>query len=165
MRGIDLYKDGVLIARFSMLKDAAEYLELSSTTVKRRIDKEMVVNGYRYAYNDNIHNKPKFKLKKAESTENLSRDEAEQIKEKFKERGFELDEIHYEARNNIEITTICGKLEFERPVKVGSAKCMECRFFRGRVKMERIVLCSYYAHMKSIHRKRDKRRKTNEQKN
>lgn len=78
--------------------------------------------------------------------DDMTREQKDMIIADLSEKGCRLEVIKYELRNGVLPITPCKKRDNGNSTvwpMVGSMKCVSCRYFKGRCRVTREVICSF----------------------
>jgi hypothetical protein len=139
---------GNVLEKFRSVKDASEKLGINSSSVVQRIQKKKVYNGVLLRYGDEAERlrDGKFVQEGRKGRDEMTEDELEMARMKAEKRGMVLERVEYELRCGVIpikpcLRPDCGS-DFSRAM-IGGMACMSCRYFRGKCKETRTVLCAY----------------------
>lgn len=139
---------GCVVNRFDTVKDAAIAVGITPPSVLARIKKRMVVNGFALVYGDEALRSENggVVFEGRRGRDELSAENLEKVYMKAEARGMRLERVEYVLRCGVVPIKPCTKVDcksdFSRPM-VGGMECAMCRFFRGKCKETRTVLCAY----------------------
>ena len=138
-------EQGNVLEKFYSVKDAAEKLGLSSGSVVQRIRRKSLLNGIWLKYGDEAE---KVVQEGRKGRDELTEQELEKARLIAEQRGLILERVEYEVRGGVIpikpcLRPDCGR-DFKHPM-IGGLACMQCRYFRGKCKETRTVLCAYKA--------------------
>lgn len=143
-------EQGNVLEKFYSVKDAAEKLGINSSSVVQRIQRKKVYNGVLLMYGDEAERRRngKFVQEGRKGRDEMTEDELEMARMKAEQRGMVFERVEYELRGGVIpikpcLRPDCGS-EFKHPM-IGGMACMSCRYFRGKCKETRTVLCAYKA--------------------
>ena len=136
---------GNVLEKFCSVKDASEKLGINSSSVVQRIQRKKVYNGVLLMYGDEAE---KVVQEGRKGRDELTEQELEKARLIAEQRGLILERVEYEVRGGVIpikpcLRPDCGS-DFKRPM-IGGMACMSCRYFRGKCKETRTVLCAYKA--------------------
>lgn len=136
---------GNVLEKFYSVKDAAEKLGLSSGSVVQRIRRKSLLNGILLKYGDEAE---KVVQEGRKGRDELTEQELEKARLIAEQRGLILERVEYEVRGGVIPVKPCYRPDcgssFKHPM-IGGMACMQCRYFRGKCKETRTVLCAYKA--------------------
>ena len=78
--------------------------------------------------------------------DDMTIEQTERMIEDFKAIGLSLERLKYKLWGGVKSITPCRKKEkrdFEEWPAIGSLKCLQCRYFKGRCRETQEVLCAY----------------------
>lgn len=138
-------EQGTVLEKFCSVKDAAERLGLCSASVVQRIRRKSLLNGILLKYGDEAE---KVVQEGRKGRDELTEQELEKARLIAEQRGLILERVEYEVRGGVIpikpcLRPDCGR-DFKHPM-IGGMACMQCRYFRGKCKETRTVLCAYKA--------------------
>ena len=138
-------EQGNVLEKFCSVKDAAEKLGLSSGSVVQRIRRKSLLNGILLKYGDEAE---KVVQEGRKGRDELTEQELEKARLIAEQRGLILERVEYEVRGGVIPVKPCYRPDcgssFKHPM-IGGMACMQCRYFRGKCKETRTVLCAYKA--------------------
>lgn len=138
-------EQGNVLEKFYSVKDAAEKLGLSSGSVVERIRRKSLLNGIWLKYGDETE---KVVQEGRKGRDELNEQELEKARLIAEQRGLILERVEYEVRGGVIPVKPCYRPDcgssFKHPM-IGGMACMQCRYFRGKCKETRTVLCAYKA--------------------
>lgn len=141
---------GNVLEKFCSVKDASGKLGINSSSVVQRIQRKKVYNGVLLMYGDEAERQRngKFVQEGRKGRDEMTEQEFEMARMKAEQRGMVLERVEYEVRGGVIpikpcLRPDCGS-DFKRPM-IGGMACMSCRYFRGKCKETRTVLCAYKA--------------------
>ena len=159
-------KNGNTVKVFDSLKLAAVEANCTDSTLGWRIRNKSVFNGLRaeympreytdkqekrrQQYRERVARKKdgnKTKLEASGEKDDLTREQKDMIIADLSEKGCRLEVIKYELRNGVLPITPCKKKDNGNSTvwpMVGSMKCVSCRYFKGRCRVTREVVCSFF---------------------
>ena len=136
---------GNVLEKFCSVKDASGKLGINSSSVVQRIQRKKVYNGVLLMYGDEAE---KVVQEGRKGRDELTEQELEKARLIAEQRGLILERVEYEVRGGVIpikpcLRPDCGR-DFKHPM-IGGLACMQCRYFRGKCKETRTVLCAYKA--------------------
>lgn len=155
---------GKTLWRFGSLTEAAYTIGISPTSVNLRIKRESVVNGVLLVYGED---RPMTEEERIERRNMLARrNYARKCRKKDEEgvsdsftceeleraavgmimSGVEVERVQYELKFGRVAVTPCRKRDvpdLSERIKVGSLGCVMCRYFKGRCRESKEVLCVF----------------------
>ena len=138
-------EQGNVLEKFCSVKDAAEKLGLCSASVVQRIRRKSLLNGILLKYGDEAK---KVVQEGRKGRDELTEQELEKARLIAEQRGLILERVEYEVRGGVIPVKPCYRPDcgssFKHPM-IGGMACMQCRYFRGKCKETRTVLCAYKA--------------------
>ena len=138
-------EQGNVLEKFYSVKDAAEKLGLCSASVVQRIRRKSLLNGILLKYGDEAK---KVVQEGRKGLDELTEQELEKARLIAEQRGLILERVEYEVRGGVIPVKPCYRPDCGRNFKhpmIGGMACMSCRYFRGKCKETRTVLCAYKA--------------------
>ena len=110
------------------------------------------------------HRKPKEEREcDSRGLDDMNEIQFKQIKEEHAKKGLTLEEVSYKLWNGIKSITPCRRREnrdFMDWPMIGSLNCIQCRYFKGRSRKKRVVLCSYWTKIGKERMERRERKET-----
>lgn len=155
MRGVKVEDiNGNVVMRFACLADAAYYYGVSIASIRDGI-KRKSMRGGNYILYDDEEKLENVKTAMSVGNEGLDLDNLTPRQFKAEEKrllglGVKAECLDYELRLGVVNVTLCRKKEShtsEQP-KIGGIGCVTCRYFRGRCREEKKVLC-VHRHLKT----------------
>lgn len=143
-------EEGRTLEKYYSVKDAAEKIGINSSSVVSRIQKKIVRDGTYLMYGDEAERRRngKFVQEGRRGLDEMTESELEAARLKAEQRGMIYERIGYELRGGVIPVKPCLRPEcgsdFKRPM-IGGLACMKCRYFKGKCKETRTVLCAYKA--------------------
>lgn len=159
-------KDGNTVKLFSSLNEAAVEANCTASTLGWRIKNKHVFGGLRGEYMPIDLNEEQElrrlkwreraaiqKIRKSEKQmtdsyekDSMSIEQKEKLLEEFEKKGIRFEIVKYELRNGLVSVTPCKKKDNGDSnvwPMVGSAKCVDCRYFKGRCRETKEVICGF----------------------
>lgn len=159
-------KDGNTVKLFSSLNEAAVEANCTASTLGWRIKNKHVFGGLRAEYMPIDLNEEQElrrlkwreraaiqKIRKSETQmtdsyekDSMSIEQKEKLLEEFEKKGIRFEIVKYELRNGLVSITPCKKKDNGDSnvwPMVGSAKCVVCRYFKGRCRETKEVICGF----------------------
>lgn len=159
-------KDGNLVKLFSSLNEAAVEANCTASTLGWRIKNKNVFGGLRAEYMPIDLNEEQElrrlkwreraaiqKIRKSETQmtdsyekDSMSIEQKEKLLEEFEKKGIRFEIVKYELRNGLVSVTPCKKKDNGDSnvwPMIGSAKCVACRYFKGRCRETKEVICGF----------------------
>ena len=143
-------EQGNVLEKFCSVKDASGKLGINSSSVVQRIQRKKVYNGVLLMYGDEAERRRngKFVQEGRKGLDEMTEQELEMARMKAEQRGMVFERVEYELRGGVIpikpcLRPDCGR-DFKHPM-IGGMACMQCRYFRGKCKETRTVLCAYKA--------------------
>lgn len=138
--------NGNVVMRFASLTDAAYYYGVSIYSLRSGIVRKMMRKGNYVVYDDDpITNVKTVSNSGRESLEldNLTSTQFEKEGKRLLVLGIKPEILTYELKFGRMNITPCRKKESSgiENTKIGGVGCITCRYFRGRCREERKVLC------------------------
>lgn len=158
-------KDGNTVKVFGSLKLAAVEANCTGSTLGWRIRNKFVFNGLRAEYMPIEYTEKQEKRRQkyrervvrkmdgnntnfeaSGEKDDMTREQKDMIIADLSEKGCRLEVIKYELRNGILPITPCKKRDNGNSIvwpMVGSMKCVACRYFKGRCRVTKEVICGF----------------------
>lgn len=139
---------GKVVMRFDSIRDAAHYFGVEIATLSSGIRRGMLRNDMRVLF-DEDESKPKRvpRIKKPVNDEadldRMSADQLDREEQRLIEKGVKVERLTYQLHLGLVNITVCRKKErgITDSPKVGGLECVKCRYFRGRCRDNKTVLC------------------------
>ena len=158
-------KEGNTVKEFSSLKVAAAEAGCTASTLGWRIRHKSVFNGLYAEYMSikysEVQEKRRRQYRECVARKKLSNDsmlkvyaekddmtseQKEKVIAELSNKGCSVEGVKYELRNGILPITPCKKKDNGGSSvwpMVGSLKCVSCRYFKGRCRVTREVICGF----------------------
>ena len=158
-------KEGYTVKEFSSLKVAAAEAGCTASTLGWRIRHKSVFNGLYAEYMSIKYSEVQEKrrrqyrecvarkklsndsmLKVYAEKDDMTRGQKEKVIADLLEKGCRVEVVGYELRNGVLPITPCRKRDNGNSTvwpMVGSMKCVGCRYFKGRCRETREVICGF----------------------
>ena len=158
-------KDGNTVKVFGSLKLAAVEANCTASTLGWRIRHKSVFKGLHAEYMPKEYSEVQEKrrrqyrecvarkklsndsmLKVYAEKDDMTREQKEKVIAELLEKGCRVEVVGYELRNGVLPITPCRKRDNGNSTvwpMVGSMKCVGCRYFKGRCRETREVICGF----------------------
>lgn len=178
-----LDKDGNVECKFKTVIECALAFGLSRGQVSTWLSRDMVRDGLRLVYDDEAREtteeqrklwREKYNKKVLEKSlpkedesnlpDELTPHEMKVVVAENKTRGITLERVRYEQKFGVVCITPCRKKErnIHSSLMVGGFWCVKCRYFKGRCKELKEVLCSHDNYTGSERMERRGRKRKND---
>ena len=139
-------KEGNVIKIFNSVNECAKYIGLSYQNVYGKIRYHTSFNGMYLEFDE----EPSVERRRASNgyptkqsiRENLKVEELDAEASYWASEGEDVELMKYEKIKGCICTTPCMKYEFGDRPTIGSVRCIQCKYFRGRCPDAQIILCS-----------------------
>lgn len=154
-------EEGNVVEIFDSLNECAERFGVHPATIVRNIKAKRKFERYYIGYVTDEYTLVSIRRKNGGAKRSAIRmlirqEDLDSEVEYWKGEGEYVELVKYEQRYGRVCTTDCVKYEIECRPKVGSAGCVQCRYFRGKCPDGKIVLCVWNSLFKMKMEKRNK---------